>query len=301
MDLFQAITVFVRVVESGSMTAAAEQSGISPTMVSNHLRALEEHLGATLLRRTTRRQSLTEFGQAYFKRCTEILGMVADSERLAEEGQSTPRGLLRVTAPNTFGVERLMPCVANYLAAYPAVDLDIVLTDRVVDLLEDGFDAAIRLGPLETSRLDGQRLRNYDMVICAAPAYLERRGGPATLQELAQHDCLDFAYEAGNEWHWAGKHWRMAGHGAAEVRGRITVNSTQALRRAALGGVGIAMLAEVLVADDIAAGRLVRLLAGHQLPSQPMHILYYRDRYNSPKLRSFVEFVMATFGQDIPA
>jgi DNA-binding transcriptional LysR family regulator len=300
MDLFQAMKVFVHVVESGSMTAAGEQCGLSTTMVGNYLRALEQRLGVSLLRRTTRRQSLTEFGSAYYQRCLDILGQVSAAEQLAEEVQATPHGTLRITAPPTFGAESLMPALADYLAACPAVKLDVVLTDRVVDLVEEGFDAAIRLGTLENSSLIARPLHDYGLTICASPAYILRCGQPLTPGELAGHDCLSFSYPVGTEWRWTEKHWRLAGaegEVSVDISGRIAVNSAPALKRAALSGLGIAMLPDALVREELAEGKLLPLLGDYRLPVRPMHLVYAQERYRSPKLRSFVEYIVAALGR----
>ncbi|MGI4858381.1 MAG: LysR family transcriptional regulator [Janthinobacterium lividum] len=304
MDLYEAMTVFVRVVDSGSMTAAAEQSGISTTMVGNHLRWLETRLGVSLLRRTTRRQGLTEFGAAYYQRCMEILGLVADAERMAETTHATPQGTLRITAPPAFGAEYLMSRLDAYLSRCPEVRLDVVLTDRIVDLVDEGFDAAIRLGTLATSSLVARPLMDYGLTVCAAPAYLARRGAPVSPLDLATHDCLSFTYPAGTEWRWTEKQWRMQGPAGedvcVDVSGRVSVNNAQALRRAALSGLGVAMLPNALVAEDLAAGRLVSLMDGYRLPSRPMHLVYSPDRFKGPKLRSFVDFCLETFGRPVP-
>ena len=302
MDLFQAMGVFVQVVEGGSMTAAADACGMSTTMVGNHLRALEQRLGVSLLRRTTRRQSLTEFGSAYYQRCLDILGQVSAAEQLAEEVQAVPHGTLRISAPPTFGAECLMPCLADYLNENPAVKLDVVLTDRLVDLVEEGFDAAIRLGTLENSSLIARPLQDYGLTLCAAPAYLVGRGAPVDVQALAEHDCLAFAYPAGTEWRWTQKHWRLSGpegEVSVEVSGRIAVNSAPALKRAALSGLGIAMLPDALVREELASGRLVPLLPDWHLPVRPMHLVYPQERYRSPKLRSFVAFVVGAMAKDL--
>ena len=302
MDLLEAMSVFARVVESGSLTAAAEPCAISPTMVGNHLRALERHLGATLLQRTTRRQRLTEFGAAYYDRCVEILGLVADADSLAQRTQVEPQVKLRVTAPVTFGAERLAARLGEYLSMHPAIDLEIVLTDQVVDLLSDGFDAAIRLGALGSSRLVARRLTDYPMAICASPDYCRRRGTPATPRDLVAHDCLAFAYASGSEWSGMGKEWRAFGPEGEEtvaVRSRVMINSAQGLRRAVVAGVGIAMLPAALICEDIQVGRLVRLLPDYQMPSRPLHVVFHGDRYRSPKLRSFVDFLTQTFGRDL--
>src|SRR5471032_1786491 len=167
MDLFQAMTVYVRVVETGSMTAAALQCEISTTMVGNHLRALEQRLGVRLLNRTTRRQRLTEFGTAYYQRCLEVLGLVADSERLAEQALDEPSGTLRIAAPLTFGTEKLAPALSEFALLCPRVKLDVVLTNRRPDLLENGFDVAFRLGTTEEFNLIARPLVAYTLTMCA--------------------------------------------------------------------------------------------------------------------------------------
>lgn len=303
MDLFQAMNVFVKVVESGSLTRAAELSGISTTMVGNHLRALEQRLGVSLLKRTTRRQSLTEFGNSYYQRCVEVLGLVNDSEQLAQQVQAQAHGTLRISAPPTFGAESLMPLLPDFMQRYPQVKLDVVLTERLVDLIEEGFDAVVRLGVLEPSSLIARPLLDYGLTICAAPAYLARHGLPRLPQQLSEHECLSFAYPAGDEWRWTGKHWRMLGPEGAEVvvdiGGRLQANSAAGLRHAVLGGLGIAMLPDALVQHDLAAGTLVALLDQYRLPARPVHLLYGQDRYRSPKLRCFVEFVVERLGRSL--
>lgn len=304
MDLYETMAVFVRVVDCGSMTAAAERSGISTTMVGNHLRWLENRLGASLLRRTTRRQALTEFGAAYYERCVQILGLVDDADRLVEATHATPQGALRITAPPAFGAEYLMSRLEPYLTRHPALRLDIVLTDRVVDLVEEGFDAAIRLGTLPSSSLVARPLRDYGLTLCAAPAYLARRGAPSTPRDLAAHDCLAFTYPPGTEWRWSETQWRMRDPAGEELRvdvgGRVSVNNAQALRRAALSGLGVAMVPDALVAEDVAQGRLVTLMTAYVLPTRPMHLVYPRDRFKSAKLRSFVDFCLDSFGAPAP-
>lgn len=163
MDLFQAMTVYVKVVETGSMTSAAAQCKMSTTMVGNHLKALEQRLGVRLLNRTTRRQRLTEFGVAYYQRCLEVLGLVADSERLAEQALDEPSGTLRISAPLTFGTEKLAPALSEFALLYPRVKLDVMLTNRRPDLLENGLDVAFRLGAIEASNLIARPLLDYTL------------------------------------------------------------------------------------------------------------------------------------------
>ncbi|MBP1123555.1 MULTISPECIES: LysR family transcriptional regulator [Pseudomonas] len=301
MDLFQAMSVYVKVVESGSMTAAAQACGLSTTMVGNHLRALEQRLGVSLLKRTTRKQSLTEFGGQYYQRCLEVLGRVADSEHLAEQAHSEiPKGTLRITAPPAFGTERLAPALSEFSRRYPLIKLYVVLSNERMDLIDSGFDVAIRLGELETSGLIARPLQDYTITLCASPDYLARQGTPQTPEDLRQHDCLAFAYPAADDWRNADKLWRMTGAEGeieVEVSGSLTLNSSQGLRQAAIHGMGIVMLPDALVRPDLEAGKLVALLPTYQLPSRPMHLVYRQDRYRLPKLRAFVDFVVEQFAR----
>ena len=300
MDLFQAMTVYVKVVEAGSMTAASLECGISTTMVGNHLRALEERLGMSLLNRTTRRQRLTEFGTTYYQRCLEVLGLVADSDRLAEQAQAIPRGTLRITAPLTFRTERLAPALRGFYERCPDVKVDVMLTNRRLDLIEGGFDVAIRLGALEPSNLIARALQDYTLTICAAPDYLARRGVPFLPQDLQTHDCLAFDYPAGDDWSHHGKQWRMNGADGEvdiSVGGPLVINSSQGLYQAACAGLGIVMLPDALVSQGLADGQLVTLLPDYRMPARPMSLLYAQDRYRSPKVRSFVEYALELWGR----
>ncbi|MET0776999.1 MAG: LysR family transcriptional regulator [Pseudomonas mandelii] len=295
MDLFQAMTVYVKVVEAGSMTAAAQQCEMSTTMVGNHLRALEQRLGVRLMHRTTRRQRLTEFGSAYYQRCLEVLGLVEDSERLAEQSQDTPSGTLRITAPLTFGTEKLAPALSEFTLRYPQVKLDVVLTNGRPDLLENGLDVAFRLGAIEPSNLIARPLIDYTLTMCASKSYLARRGTPEKPEDLQQHDCLSFAYPVGDDWQSVEKQWRLSGPEGevmVAVRGPMLINSSAGLHQAARTGMGIVMLPDALVEQDLLNGQLVALMQNYQLPSRPMHLVYAQDRYRLPKLRRFVDFAM---------
>jgi DNA-binding transcriptional LysR family regulator len=301
MDLFQAMTVYVKVVETGSLTAAAQACEMSTTMVGNHLRALEQRLGVRLINRTTRRQRLTEFGSAYYQRCLEVLGLVADSERLAEQTQGDPTGTLRITAPLTFGTERLAPALAQFSQRYPQVKLDVVLTNQRLDLLDHGFDVAIRLG-LPDPKLIVRPLLDYTLTICASKAYLARRGTPLKPDDLQHHDCLSFAYSAGDEWRFAQEHWPIGAEREIKVpvTGPMLINSSSGLHRAALAGMGVVLLPDALVEKDLQEGHLVALLQDYQLPHRPMSLMYAQDRYRLPKLRSFVEFALEKWGKPHP-
>jgi DNA-binding transcriptional LysR family regulator len=292
MDKLRSMEVFVAVVDQGSFTAAADAFEISPVMVGKHIRALETRLGAQLLTRTTRRQSLTEIGRQYVDQCRAILAQISAAETGAEAMHATPRGKLKITAPVSFGSEWISPAMTEYLAQHPEVSLDLNLNDRLVDIVEEGYDAAVRIGVLEDSSMVARALRPYRMVICAAPAYLERHGTPRTPEDLAHHECLDFMQ-------WSHQvRWRLKGQlGANSVReSRFRSNNGHALRIAALHGFGIVMQAEMLLANEIAAGRLVPVLEDCVPVARPMHLVYSRDRQPTPKLKTFIDFMLARFG-----
>jgi len=291
MDLLDSMKVYVLAVERGSLSAAAAASNISPTMAGNHLRTLEKRLGMQLLNRTTRRQHVTAFGQDYYSRCKEILRLVAETDAQAQHLQLTPAGKLRISAPITFGTEALMPAISAYLARYPDVTVDVALCDRVVDLVEEGFEAAIRIGHLPDSTLIAKPLMPYRLMICASPDYLARRGTPERPEDLSRHECLSFSLAALT-------HWRLSDDEGARripVSGRLQVNHGQALRVAALHGLGIVLQPAILLETDVRAGRLVQLFSDIDLPSRPMSVVYLPDRYRSPKLRSFVDFLVERF------
>jgi DNA-binding transcriptional LysR family regulator len=282
------------------MTAAALQCEMSTTMVGNHLKALEQRLGVRLLHRTTRRQRLTEFGSAYYQRCLEVLGLVADSERLAELALDEASGSLRITAPLTFGTERLAPALSEFSLQNPRVKFDVVLTNRRPDLMENGLDVAFRLGALEPSNLIARPLIDYTLTMCASPQYLARRGTPQTPDDLRHHDCLSFAYPAGDDWQSVQKEWRLAGPDgevSVGVSGPLLINSSAGLHQAALTGMGIVMMPDALVEQDLRDGKLLALMPDYCPPSRPMHLVYAQDRYRLPKLRRFVDFAVQMWGK----
>ena len=290
MDTLRSMEVFVAVADQGSLTAAAALFLMSPVMVGKHIGYLEDRLGAKLLVRTTRRQHLTEIGAQYLEQCRQILAQVRAAETGAEAMRAAPRGKLKITAPVSFGSECLAPLLADYLDAHPEVSLDLNLNDRLVDLVEEGFDAAIRIGKLDDSGMVARPLRPYAMVICAAPAYLEKHGVPQTPDDLARHECLDFMQ-------WA-RHlrWRLNGKEGTNEESRFRSNNGQALRVAALHGFGIVMQAEILMAGDIAAGRLLPILTDYVPAPRPMHLLYARDRQPTPKLTTLIECILQRYG-----
>lgn len=291
MNLLDSMKVYVLTVENGSLSAAASAMGISATMAGKHLRSLETRLGMQLLSRTTRRQHLTPFGEDYYTRCKEILRLVAETDAQAQHHQLEPVGKLRITAPVTFGTHALMPALPIYMKRYSKVSLDVVLSDRVVDLVEEGFEAAIRIGVLpDNALLVARPLTPYRLMMCASPDYLAHRRLPEAVEDLRHHECLSFSPTALS--YWLGSKEEVARQSAS---GRLQVNNGQALRVAALHGMGIVLQSTLLLEADVQAGRLVQLFPGHGLPSRPMNVVYLSDRYQSTKLRSFVNFLTEHF------
>ncbi|PSH59040.1 LysR family transcriptional regulator [Phyllobacterium brassicacearum] len=296
MDRLTSMAVFVKAAEAGSFAAAAPTLGLSSPMIGKHVRFLEERIGAQLLNRTTRRQSLTEVGRAFYERCKLVLAEAEAAEALAQDLQAIPRGRLRINAPVTFGSYSLVPMLTKYMRRYPEVTVDLTLSDRVVDLIDEGYDAVIRISPLTDSTLITRSLAPYRLIACASPAYLTERGVPATPEDLTDHECLGFAYWARpplDEWEFTD----AKGVYKVKVHSRFLVNNGQALREAALDGFGIILQATDMLTEDLVSGRLMRVLPNYEGPSRPMHILFAPDRRPTPKLRSFVDFVAATFGR----
>ena len=295
MDRLTSMAVFVRAVEAGSFAAAAPTLGLSSPMVGKHVRFLEERVGAQLLNRTTRRQSLTDVGRLFFERCKLVLAEAEAAEALAQDLQAAPRGRLRISAPVTFGAYRLTPMLTRYMRRYPEVTVDLNLCDRVIDLIDEGYDAAIRIAPLSDSTLIARSLKPYRLIACAAPSYLAERGTPRIPEDLVGHECLGFTYSTRPPfflWEFTGP----TGVSRVEVGSRFLANAGAPLRAAALEGFGIILQAEEMLSDEIAAGRLVRVLPDYSGPSLPMHIVFPPSHRPTPKLRSFVDFVVEEFG-----
>jgi DNA-binding transcriptional LysR family regulator len=295
LDRFVGMAVFAKVVEAGSFVAAARHFGLSPAMVSKHVQSIEDRLGVRLLNRTTRRVVPTEVGQDYYERCLRILADLEEADRTASHLQSTARGLLKVTASFSYGIARLTPTIASYLAKYPHVSIELSLNDRYVDLLAEGIDVAIRMGALPDSSLIARRLAHARMIVCASPSYLARRGTPKVPQDLAKHDCLFHTYATSRGvWQFIGPDGREE---VVHVAGRFLANNGDALRVLAIQGEGIVLQPSFMVEQDISAGRLVRLLPNSETAEIPIHAVYPHSRHLSAKIRTFVDFLAAELGR----
>ena len=300
MDRLASMQAFVQVVDSGSFAAAAKRLAASRASVTHHVQSLEDHLGVQLLNRTTRKLNLTEVGRDFYERSSRILTQLEEAERSAATLQKTARGLLRVNTSE--GLARaLAPLIAEFSAVHPDVSFDLVMTDHMVDLVEAGFDLAVRAGPLPDSTLISRRVGVGSLVLCAAPDYFAHRGAPARPEDLASHNCLIYARLEG--------HWRFkSGDGAVtvDVSGNLRSNSCEALRRATVAGHGICLLPTLLVAEDLRNGLLVRLLPEWEASDLVVQAVYPASRHLSVKVRTFLDFLARrlisdpTLGSSVP-
>jgi DNA-binding transcriptional LysR family regulator len=297
LDRFIGMAVFAKVVESASFAAAARHFAMSPAMVSKHIRTLEERLGVRLLNRTTRHVSATEVGQNYYERCLRILNELEDAERAAGDLEAAPRGLLRVTTSVSFGAHQLAPAIADYLIAYPDVSIDLSLHDNYVDLVEERIDLAIRLGQLADSSLIAKKLYAVEMVLCASPGYLAAHGAPQTPRDLVKHHCLIYTYATPRMWTFTDPNGKAE---VIRVSGPLSANSGDPLLALALKDAGILLGPDYLVADDLNAGRLVRLLPNYKTQETPVYAVYPHSHFLPAKTRTFIDFLAARFAH-LPA
>ncbi|SFP16915.1 DNA-binding transcriptional regulator, LysR family [Cohaesibacter marisflavi] len=293
MDRLTSMAAFVRAVELGSFSAAAGAMDMSPQLLGRHIQSLEQSLGVRLLHRTTRRQHLTDVGRDFYERVKIILSEVEAADALAEETRAIPRGRLRLSCPVSFGIHRLAPALSDYLQQYPEVDIDLSMSNRYVDLIEEGFDLVFRVGELTDSSLIARALSPYRLALCAAPSYLARCTPINQPEDLIQHDCLGFSYSS------LRTHWIFSGPDKAvtvPVSSRVMMDSGEALLPLCLAGLGVMLQPIELVENEIANGNLVSLLPDYPIPTRPMHLVFAPDRRMTPKLRSFIDFAVELFG-----
>jgi DNA-binding transcriptional LysR family regulator len=288
MDKLAAMRVFVKIADAGNLSAAGRQLGLSLTSVSRQLMALEEVLGTTLVERTTRHLSLTESGQLYYERAKQILEEVAEMERGLTAQRGVASGRLHVSAPSLLGRLRLAPMLPGFLAEQTRVSIDLMLVDRPVRLAEEGIDVALRIGPLEDSGLIVRKFDDIQLVVCAAPDYLRRRGEPARPDDLFEQDCLAFGDVPGvAEWSFQEGAMRRS----LRIPTRLCANDFDTLVSAALAGAGLVRVPSWQVAHCLADGRLRIVLEAYQRPPTPLSILTLRNRLLLPKVRAFLDFL----------
>lgn len=293
MDRLTSMSVFAKSVDLGSFSAAAEALSMSPQLVAKHVNVLEQQLGLRLLNRTTRRQSLTDAGRIYYERVRIILAEVEAADSLAAEARTAPRGRLKINAPVSFGIHALAPKLPDYLARHPEVSVEMTLSNRFVDVVEEGYDAIFRVGDLSDSGLIARSLAPYQLVVCAAPAYIATHPPINTPMDLQHHECLAFSHPV------LRSHWTFEGPDGkvvVPIAGRLVMDSGEALLSIAVAGMGVLLQPMELVRAELITGRLIALLPEYKIPTRPMHVLYAPDRRITPKLRSFIDFAVEQFG-----
>jgi len=290
METTLAMTAFVRAIERNGFSPAARDLGVTPSAVSKLVSRLERRLGVTLLHRTTRRLALTAEGEIYFERAQRIVDAIADAEAEVMRFGERPRGRLRINVGVAFGTYALVPALPEFFARYPEIELELGLTDQVVDLAAVGADLAIRLPPLGDANLVARKLTDFTRVVCAAPAYLARHGTPRTPDDLAQHECLTIGGVSGQrEWPFEA----ADGVRQVAVRGAITVNNAETLYELGLMGMGVIRLSDVIVGPAIRDGRLVPLLVdAHRPEALPLYAVYPASRWRPLKVAAMIDFLV---------
>lgn len=294
MDRLAILEAFVGVAETKSFSQAAQRLRISKSAVSRQVAALEADLGVRLFHRTTRSLTLTEAGQGYYAQVSRILADLEDADSSVCRLQASPRGRLKISAPMSFGVLHLAPAIPDFLHRFPEIEADLSMSDRYVDLVEEGFDLAIRIGRLEDSSLIARRLAPIRMTVCASPEYLEERGAPAHPRDLSGHDCLCYTLMSD------GAFWDFSAPGGAPLRvavkGRMRADNGDALKVAALKGLGLCYLPTFIVGADLQSGALASVLTEFMPSDVAAHAIYPTARLLSPKVRAFVDFLTERFG-----
>ena len=297
-DRLTGLEVFAKVAAAGSLSAAGRAIGLSQTMVTKHLAALETRLGAKLFHRTTRRLSLTDAGRSYLESCERILAEIEAAEAAVAADRLKPRGLLRLNVPLVFGVRQIAPRLAEFARLHPHVTVELGLNDRQVDLAEEGWDLAIRIGNLRDSSLVARRLAPCRMTLCASPAYLAAHGTPRTAADLAQHNCLGYTLaQAGAD------RWMMGRRSeiSVPISGNLRANNGDALLAAAIAGQGIVQQPTFILADAVRSGDLVRITLDHPPTEQlAVHAIYLPDRHPPAKVRAFIDFLAGQFAPEPP-
>lgn len=288
MDRLTSLATFVQVVDRGGFSAAARQLNMSPTMVSNHIQALENRLGARLLNRTTRKVSLTDVGADYYERCRQILGELEEAESIAGAQQSTPRGTLRIHT-SAHVMRFIAPVVAEFIGLYPEVSVDLAMGERMIDMVDERIDVAILTLPPPDSSLIVRHLINWRHVLCCSPGYREKHGEPQQLADLAAHNCLRYEhYPFGDEWRFDGPDGKPA---SVRVSGNLVSGSGEALRIAALAGHGVFLGPDFLTFEDVRRGTLVPILSRYRPVEFKLNAIYPNRQHLPAKVRSFIDLL----------
>jgi DNA-binding transcriptional LysR family regulator len=293
MDATSDLRVFVRVMDRGNFSLAANDLGITPSAVSKLISRLEDRLGVRLLERSTRRLALTPEGETFLARARRIVADIEEAEAEVARVRGAPRGKLRINAGTAFGLHQLTPALADFLARYPEIDVDLSITDRLVDLIDEQSDIAVRSGHIPEGPFVQRKLADLQRVICAAPAYLARRGTPQVAADLRGHDCIVVAGPGLNRWPFKTR----SGIDVVDVRPRVTTDDAEAALRLAIEGAGIVRLSDVIVGSPLRSGELVALLTDvHHVEPFPLSAIYPSGRHRLPRVAVFLEFLQERFG-----
>jgi len=295
MDRLTEMEAFATVVDQGGFTDAAKKMGISKSAVSKHISSLEARLGARLLNRTTRRVSPTEIGLAYYDRARRVLSDAGEADALVASMQSAPAGLLRLSVATDFGVNHLSPILGDFLQQFPDITVNMVLNNRYVELISEGFDMAIRMGDLEDSSLRARKLTETQMRMIAAPSYFEKHGRPTRLDDLNSHKLLHYSNQA------SGNAWKITAPSGEERQirsaGWLSVNDGQSLLNACIAGLGIAYLPSFLYANAMEQVQVVDVMPDLPIERTGIYAVYPPGRYTQPKVRAFIDFLVAHFNE----
>ena len=289
------MAIFARVVEEKSFSAAARRLNLSKSFVSKNITQLEKSVGARLLNRTTRAVSVTEAGAVFYEHCARIVEELEEAKLAVGRLQTTPRGILRISAPVAFGRLHVASALPAFLAAHPELKIDMVTTDRFVDLAEEGYDVVVRIGGEPSPNVVARKLAPVNRRMCATPEYFARYGVPESPEDLATHNCLTYTYFNPQD------PWRLRGpHGDISVpaSGNLRLNDDDALSEAVLGGLGIALLPTFLIGKDLQSGRLRSVLSGYVPLERHIYAVYLPNRHLSAKVRAFIDFFLARIGRE---
>lgn len=295
MDTLDGLKTVIAVVETGSFTAASERLGISKALVSKYVGEVEKKLGIRLFNRTTRQLALTEAGRQYYQQSVILLEQYNALVDNVTGEQSNPRGLLKISAPVTFGEMILSPLLPRFSALYPDLNIELLLTNNAIDMLEEGIDVRLRIGGVDDSNMIARHLKTFPLVLCASPAHIQQQGLPKTPQHITEHKCIiDSNFRIGKQWPFISPEGEAV---TVDVSSAISVNSPQAVREVAIAGGGIAMTPEFIVEDAIGDGRLISILPEYTTLEFGLYAIYPHRKYVAKKVRCFIDFALAQFSK----
>jgi len=295
MDTLDGMRTIVAVVETGSFTAASERQGISKALVSKYVGEVENRLGVRLFNRSTRRLSLTEEGQRYYDQVVPLLEEYAVMVDNVTGAQSAPRGLLRISVPQTFGEMSLSPLIPKFLENYPDLSVDLQLSDRMIDMLEEGIDVVIRIGGVDDSTLIARHIKTLPLSLCASPGYIKQYGEPQNAQQVAEHTCIiDSNFRIGKQWPIVSPNGQTE---SIEVSSKIAANSPRAVKEIAIAGGGVGMIPRFIIESELQQGTLQEILPGYKTLEFGLFAIYPHRRYLSKKVRCFIDFLIDEFSE----